>query len=632
MRPLPAILALLGLLAPVLSASAQSETKLIPSDGLQEERFGSAVAVSGDAALVGSPRDGFPLFDAGSVYAFRRSGGTWTQQARLTASDPAEDTFFGDALALDGDVALVGAYKRDGVADQVGAAYVFRYAAGTWGQEAKLTPSDGQFLNWFGSAVAIEGDVALIGAENDNDNGRTSGSAYVFRRIGGVWTEEAKLLPLDGAAEEQFGTAVALVGDLALVGADQDGDLDFGAAYVFRREGNGWTQEAKLTASDGAFNDFFGTSVALGADGNGTFAVVGARQDDSGGPGSGAAYVFRRSGTTWTEEAQLLPPDTSGDAYFGGSVSADGGRVLIGAARTDVSGENSGAAYLFERVSGTWTQQARLTPSDGSANDWFGVAVALDGPTALVGAFLDDPRGMDSGSAYVYSVEAPVVVDAGPVGGPVTIPTGGGVFQFTVTLTNTTAQPQAFHAWAEVSGPVSRSPVRGPQTVTLPAGATVTRTLTQQVPGAAPAGTYAYAVNVGSFPGVVLASDGFSFTKQSGAAPRVGGAPGDWATAGWEAAASSASAMPPGGFALSEATPNPFGGRAQLRLELAKAEAVRAEVFDGLGRRVAVLHDGAMEAGAHTLAFDGSSLPAGLYVVRVPGETFAATRRSVLAR
>jgi hypothetical protein len=268
-------------------------------------------------------------------------------------------------------------------------------------------------------------------------------------------------------------------------------------------------------------------------------------------------------------------------------------------------------------------------------------AVAGAGSVALLAAsdFREDVPYTAYRIAYRFlgASSSAVSVSAAPVGGPVVIGPGGGSFQFTVTLTNTTGQPQAFQAWSSVTGPISRNPVVGPTNVTLPPGATVTRTLTQQVPGNAPAGQYTYTVNVGTFPGVVLASDAFPVVKQAGAASRGVESRGaeavaDWATSGWDAAAAASTTTLSGGYALSEVYPNPSRGRASLTLELAAAQAVRIEVYDALGRRVAVLHDGEVAAGSHALVLDGSVLPAGVYVVRVTGETFAASRRAVLAR
>jgi agmatine/peptidylarginine deiminase len=238
-------------------------------------------------------------------------------------------------------------------------------------------------------------------------------------------------------------------------------------------------------------------------------------------------------------------------------------------------------------------------------------------------------------SFYVLPPSA-VSVSAQPVNPPVVLPPQGGSFQFTVTLTNQSNQPQTFQAWTAVTGPVDRDPVLGPQAVTLPAGATVTRTLTQQVPANAPAGTYTYAVNLGDFPDVVLASDAFTLTKQAvevTASAAAGGGPAvTWAVSGWEAAVAASSTEQPSGFALGEVYPNPFRGRAHLTLRVADAQAVSVEVFDALGRRVAVLHDGALEAGTHTLVLDGSVLPAGVYVVRAVGERVTAARSVAVLR
>lgn len=231
---------------------------------------------------------------------------------------------------------------------------------------------------------------------------------------------------------------------------------------------------------------------------------------------------------------------------------------------------------------------------------------------------------------------APVAVTAAPIGGPLTIPAGGSSFEFTVTLTNTTAQTQTVEAWTAVSGPVSREPVLGPRTVTLPPGATAMRTLTQQVPANAPAGTYTYAVNVGRYPSAAASSASFPLTKRGAtlAGVRAGreGA-GAWSASRWDGAgASAAGALLPGGLALSEASPNPFASAARLALEVEEPQHVRVEVFDGLGRQVALLHEGALEAGAHPLVLDGRGLAAGAYLVRATGETSTASRALTLLR
>jgi hypothetical protein len=194
--------------------------------------------------------------------------------------------------------------------------------------------------------VAVDGDSAVIGASLDDDQGYASGSAYVFVRSGTGWSEQAKLLPSDGAAADQFGTSVAVDGDSAVVGAHWDDDQGFvsGSAYVFVRSGTGWSEQAKLLPSDGAAGDGFGVGVAV----DGDSAVVGAPGDDDQGSASGSAYVFVRSGTTWSEQAKLLPSDGGAADHFGTSVAVDGDTVAVGAPGDDDQGSASGSAYVFE--------------------------------------------------------------------------------------------------------------------------------------------------------------------------------------------------------------------------------------------------------------------------------------------
>ena len=210
--------------------------------------------------------------------------------------------------------------------------------------------------------------------------------------------ESAKLLASDGAAGDVFGFEVAVSGDTAVVGAFRDDDkgTESGSAYVFVRSGTTWTQQAKLLASDGAAGDEFGFSVAVSGD----TAVVGAFRDDDKGTESGSAYVFVRSGTTWTQQAKLLASDGRLFDIFGISIAVSGDTVVVGASFDDDNGSASGSAYVFARSGTTWTQQAKLLASDGAFFDTFGTSVAVSGDTAVVGAFRDDDKGTDSGSAW----------------------------------------------------------------------------------------------------------------------------------------------------------------------------------------------------------------------------------------
>lgn len=340
-----------------------------------------------------------------SILAMLCAAPAWGQQHedhKLTASDGEESDFFGSA-SLSGEVALIGAEGDDA---STGSAYVFRYDAGTgtWNEEAKLTASDGEAGDRFGSPVSLCGEVALIGAVYDD---AWSGSAYVFRYDAGsgTWSEEAKLTASDGEADDRFGWSVSLSGEIALIGAAGD-DAYTGSAYVFRYDtGSGtWSEENKLTASDGRAGDLFGGSISL----VGEAALIGAPGDDA----TGSAYVFKydAGSGTWNEEDKLTASDGETNDLFGTSASLSGDVALIGA---EGDGSYTGSAYVFryDAGSGTWNEVAKLTASDGVAEGYFGFSVSLSGEAALIGAAGDDDNGSGSGSAYVFDLYAPFSVD-----------------------------------------------------------------------------------------------------------------------------------------------------------------------------------------------------------------------------
>ena len=350
------------------------------------------------------------------------------QQAVLTGADGGSADELGYAVAFSGDTALVGARVHDTAGmNQAGAAYVYvRGPGGFWVQEAELTAPDGAIYAAFGAAVALSGDTALVGAPVAKVVGQASmGAAYVFTRSAGIWTARQKLTPSDPAAIDDFGDAVALSGDTALVGTwfhpGEGGTPEVGAAYVFVRVADRpvWIQQAKLTAADGAEGDHFGWSVALSAEA----ALIGA-------PG----YV------------------TEG-------------------------GAKAGAAYVFTRgAGGAWAQQDKLTAADAAAGDEFGTSIALSGENALVGAPYRDTDGKaDAGAAYVFLLDpVPAVTlfapTAGPVGTPVTI-TGSGLAGATaVTFDGVAATAVSLDSDTQVTAAVPSGATSGPIAVTTPGG------------------------------------------------------------------------------------------------------------------------------------------------------------------
>jgi hypothetical protein len=376
--------------------AAPGDELLTPLSPTCSEEFGAAVSASAAVPgrsgrlLVGAYTDNDKGTSSGSAYLYEeQTVGTWTLAAKLLASDGAAYDWFGFAVGVDGDRAVSGARQDDDNGSSSGSAYVFeRQTGGTWTQVAKLLPSDGHSTDDFGGAVAISGARVLVGAPYNDDNGTDSGSAYVFeRQDGGTWTQVAKLLPADGAAYDYFGCAVAIYEDTAVVGANEQNTTatDSGAVYVFTRQSNGtWTQAAKLKASDAQAVDHFGEAVAL----HGSVLAVGAPEDNDRGTDGGSAYVFtQQSNGTWTQTTKLLAPTPEGGAYdkFGSSVATDGWHVLAGIPADEPSSAGSACLFQFDATAG-WTLRARLTRTGAASYDEFGSAVALNNNYAFSGA------------------------------------------------------------------------------------------------------------------------------------------------------------------------------------------------------------------------------------------------------
>ncbi len=397
----------------------EKETKLIPSDGAADDQFGYAVAISGDTALVSARWDDDHGASSGSAYIFERcqgSGDHWEERIKLTDPDGSASDYFGWSVALSGDTALVGSSSDDDNGADSGSVFIFERDQGgedKWGLLTKLLTPDGDGGDHFGRSVALEGNIAVVGAEGAYGNVFLSGSAYIFYRDqGGMdnWGPVAKLIASDGAEGDEFGYVVALNGDTVLVGAPYDDDIgaSSGSAYVFDRDQGGadnWGEAAKLTASDPAQYDYFGAKVALSGD----TALIGAWGDDDHGEASGSAYLFERDqggADNWGQVKKLTASGGETNDYFGEAVAIEGDTVMVGAFNDNDNGSGAGSVYIFNRNlggSGNWGKVTELYASDGAVGDGFGWSVAIDGDTAMVGVWLDDEAGANSGSAYIFS-------------------------------------------------------------------------------------------------------------------------------------------------------------------------------------------------------------------------------------
>ena len=382
------------LLAALTANVHAAEVKITASDGAAGDLFGGSVAISGDYAVVGAVKDDDADRYSGSAYIFKRNGDAWTEHAKITASDGAANDLFGGSVAISGDCVVVGAYMDDGAGRESGSAYIFKRNGDAWTEQAKITASDGARVHYFGFRVAISGDYVVVGAPGN--------SAYIFKRNGDAWTEHAKITASDGETWDSFGFSVAISGDYVVVGAHRNDDAgtDSGSAYIFKRDGTEWTEQAKITASDGAANDLFGRSVAISGD----LAVVGAHGDDDAGSYSGSAYIFKRDGDVWNEQAKITASDSAADDNFGRNIAISGEYVVVGAHGNDDAGSASGSAYIFKRDGTAWIEQAKINASDGAVHDLFGGSVAISDDYAVVGALGDGDAGSQSGSAYIYNI------------------------------------------------------------------------------------------------------------------------------------------------------------------------------------------------------------------------------------
>jgi hypothetical protein len=345
---------------------------------------------------------------------------------KLTVPEGFYANKLGYSVATCGNIALIGAPGDDYNGSGSGSAYVFCFDGARWTKEVKLLPLDGEQNDGFGKSVAIDGDIAVIGARDDDEKGVLSGSVYIFYFNGSDWVEQAKLLASDGELGDAFGLSVAISGDIVLIGSGLDDDFGScsGSAYVFRRDTNGtpfdanddfWVEQAKLLHSEGASFDYFGDCVEISGD----TVLIGARGDDDNGSRSGSVYVFRQdsNGTPldanddfWVEQAKLLPSDGAAEDTFGRSVDISSGTIVIGAILGDGNVADSGSAYVFRQDSNEtpldakddfWVEQTKLLASDGQNIDFFGTSVAVTGYTAIVGQVGYSA----SGSVYIFAVQ-----------------------------------------------------------------------------------------------------------------------------------------------------------------------------------------------------------------------------------
>ena len=482
---------------------------LLADDRDTNTQLGYGCDIDGDYIIGGGPQDDEGGSAAGAAYIFKKNGTSWTQTAKLMASDPNTNDQFGEFCEISGDYAIVGNYQEDAGGTNAGAAYIYKRDTGaeTWTQQAKLMASNAGSSDFFGRGVSIDGDYAIVGAPYEDTGGDGAGAAYIFKRSGASWSQQAIILASDAASADEYGWDVSISGDYAVVGARQEdeGGSNAGAAYIFKYDatyppddlppvdsvGTGfnykrytaldtsthyvykmwrnsasdwrtpspasantikvlktdstdwsdndttdtnpeyvdtttysgkvslgqsgptenyrfsvptfgrWSQQQKLIGESAG--NYFGNAVAI----DGDYLAVGAQYEATTATGGGAVYIFKRDGTTWSQQAKLLPSDgqANDELTIEGSLSISGDIVIAGARKSDPGGiSNAGAAYVWERSGTTWTETKKFISNKHITTDGrFANSVGVSGDTVVVGAGYEDVDSVThAGALHVF--------------------------------------------------------------------------------------------------------------------------------------------------------------------------------------------------------------------------------------
>lgn len=343
--------------------------------------------------------------DSGEFYAYRNytvqvtdvNETIWGNVQRVSANDYLSGSWFGNSVSISDDIAIIGAHGHDDFGIESGAAYLYKKDGnGNWLAVQKLTASDSNTYDYFGNAVAISGNTAVVGAIGNDDNGDNSGSVYIYEKnINGTWLETQKLLAGSETSNSNFGTSVAILQNIIVVGTHHTDSNVIDKAYVFEKSSNGsWVQLQILTASDSTLGDDFAGSVSISEN----QIVIGAARN---GNDIGAAYIFEKNIDGYFSETQkILASDASLSDRFGSSVAISANTIIAGTPGNDDDGDGSGSAYIFAKnTDGNWIEQEKLTASDAATNNWFGQSVAISGNRVVVGS---DENGVGRGSAYLF--------------------------------------------------------------------------------------------------------------------------------------------------------------------------------------------------------------------------------------
>ncbi len=372
------------------------EVRLNASDPVPDAEFGRSVAIDGNLAAVGAGgADAGTVAKAGAVYLYKRQGQDYVYEEKLVAPDASKGAEFGRAVAIQGNMVIVGArFAQVGELDKAGAAYIYRSYGGMWHFEQKITSPIPANEDNFGRALAVQGDTLVVTARKEKTTADDVGAAYVYVFRDGDWVFHSKINASDPASNAYFGQSVALSGNVMAVGARNADPNGAGAVYLYRRAGDDWIEVTKVTPEDGEQEEQYGFCIAVA----GNTIAVGARRDNLTATKAGAVYVYSIKGDSVDLVAKLTANDAEKGDEFGQSVAFAGEILAIGAWKDD---KGEGSIYLFRQIGNQWVQIDKIQASDGSAGDEFGYSLAAFGNHLVTGAHFADSK---AGTAYVIPV------------------------------------------------------------------------------------------------------------------------------------------------------------------------------------------------------------------------------------
>lgn len=410
-----------------ISISQWYETDILKeSEPTSGGNVGSGVDISGEWAIVGAGENDEYGVNAGAIIFYKNVDGEWVEMQKLVAEEVENGDYFGRYVGIDNHIAVAGSVCDGDFGDCSGATYVFELGDdGVWIETAKLTASDADAEDGFGSDVAIHGEQIIVGAPFNQDAGVRSGSAYIYEKTDGEWVETAKLVSADLDEEDWFGFSVDIEGDRAAVGAWLEGDeAYYGAAYLFEKTEGVWEEVAKIIPSE--LTGSFSIDIALDAN----HLAVGAAD---------AVFVYDLSGAEVEEMVMLTASSEFADG-FGTSIALDNNRLIVADAADDMIGTNAGAGYVFVLEDDVWVEKTMFFPSDPAIGTGFGEFrnIAIDNDYIFAGATGYDEWLPEIGGVYVYEycaitpeISSAVSLESFGADGAIDLTVTGGVPDYT---------------------------------------------------------------------------------------------------------------------------------------------------------------------------------------------------------